>query len=288
MRCLIFSVILFFAACSQNRDLIENSKNSRKNYIYLSHTRLNSNESIFNKVYDLNLKYYDMILLGGDLGNITFKDSLIFHLDSVLDLKNENTLWSIGNHDDTTNENFNIHTGKNKYDYFTDSNATIITLDSQDSLSNIIGKQKKFLFDILDTIQTKNIIILSHKLIFMDKHPVMDSLINKICNGKKGDCFYCHNPNNFQSEIYPKLLKAKRSGKNIYWIGGDLGVKTSSFEFVDNQNIVFLGNGLWFSNQKNSVLIFSSFESNLKYKFVDLDSLIKYQSPRYIDSLFLD
>lgn len=286
MRCLIISMLLINMACFPQQDAVSNSTEIRKNFIYLSHTRLNTNDSIFNKVYDLNLNYYDMTLLGGDLGNITFKDSLIFHLDKVFDLKNENTLWSIGNHDNTSNEKFFFHTGKNKFNTSVKANTSFITLDSQDSLSSIVGKQREFFFNVLDTIQTKNIVILSHKLVFMDKHPVMDGLINEVCNGIKGDCYYCHNSNNFQSEIYPQLVRVRNSGKNIFWIGGDLGVKTSKLEFIDDNGIVFLGNGLWFLNTENQVLIISSYKSKLEYKFVEIDTLIKYQKPSFINSLF--
>ena len=151
---------------------------------------------------------------------------------------------------------------------------TFITLNSQDSLSSIVGKQKDFLFSVLDTIQTSSVLLMTHKLIFMNGHPLLDDKINKVCNARKGECFHCHNPNNFQEEIYPKLLELKNRGKQIIWVGGDLGYKTSEFEYIDEQGIIFLGNGLWYPKDWNKVLLFSKEEKKpLEYKFVHIDSL---------------
>ncbi len=137
-------------------------KHSSSEYIYLSHTRTGTNDRIFKKIYDLNLELYEMILLGGDLGVDSFQDDFINHVDSIFNLKSKNTLWSVGNHDVTSNENFKNVTGKNKYHFYKKNNTTFITLDSQDSSSSIIGKQKKFFFDILKNTSSKNIVIMSH------------------------------------------------------------------------------------------------------------------------------
>ena len=43
----------------------------------------------------------------------------------------------------------------------------------------------------------------------------------------------------------------------MLWVGGDLGKRTSEFEYKDEAGIVFLGNGLWYKNNNNKVLLFS-------------------------------
>ena len=64
-----------------------------------------------------------------------------------------------------------------------------------------------FLFEVLDTIQQSNhLIILHHKLIWMYDHDVLESQISSVSNADLGGCFNCINPNNFYSEIYPKLV----------------------------------------------------------------------------------
>jgi len=273
-KLLILSIC--FASCRTPSN--DSAITKEQTYIYLSHTSVKNNDSVFKKVYDIDLSKYDMTLLGGDISLKTFENDVIFnHVDSIFNFKKPTTLWSVGNHDRTSDSNFKERTGKNKYHYYKRDDISFITLDTQDSLSNIIGDQKIFLRNTLDTLTSNNVIIMVHKLIFMDKHPVMDPLTNLVVNGQKGNCYYCHNPNNFQEEIYPMLLKLKKEGKNILMIGGDLGYKTSSFEYIDKNGIIFLGNGLSFQNTNNEVLLLSKTKENLSYNFTPLDSLLKRQ-----------
>lgn len=249
--------------------------------IYISHTRVNSNKGIFKKVYDIDFSKYDMTLLGGDLGMNTFnpnKDKLLFpHLDSIFDFKSPNTLWSVGNHDETSDTRFYNKTNKNKYHAYQKNDITFITLNSQDSLSAIVGKQKDFLYSVLDTLHTSSVLIMTHKLIFMNDHPELDKQIHKVCNANKGSCHHCHNPNNFYPDIYPRLVRLKKEGKQIIWIGGDLGIKRTSFEYTDKSGIVFLGNGLGYNRTDNKVLLLHKGEkSHLDYEFVPIESLKKH------------
>lgn len=279
----IFGVlsVTFLARCI-NHSTVESKASSEDFFIYLSHTRLGTNDSIYKKVYDIDFSKYSFRLLGGDLAKKSFEnEKIINHLDSIFDLKSRSTLWSLGNHDNTSDSNFYKYTEKKKYGLYQGQDVSFVILDSQDSLSSIVGNQKQFLFEVLDTVTTSKVIILSHKLIFMDQHEVMDTLINEVCNGKKGDCFYCHNTNNFKKEIYPEILKLHEKGKEVYWIGGDLGGKTSQFEYRDKNGIVFLGNGLWHENNANYVLLFKN-KKRMKYRFVHIDTLLEYQNSDFL------
>lgn len=268
----LFMVSFLFLSCASSV-LEKDTIHKEEQFIYLSHTRHDDNDKVFDKIYNLDLSKYAYILLGGDLAMSSFEnDAIIRHLDSIFDLQSKKTLWSIGNHDQTSDDVFFKHTGKSKYGIYQNKDVSFITLNSQDSYSSIVGKQKEFLNNVLDSISSEKIIIMTHKLIFMDQHPVMDSQINKICNGKKGDCFYCHNTNNFQKEIYPRLLTLRKKGKKVIWIGGDLGYKVSSFEFIDENGVVFLGNGVWYQKENNKALVFHN-SKDLTYQFVKIDSL---------------
>ena len=91
-------------------------------------------------------------------------------------------------------------------------------------MSNIVNHQKDFLFEVLDTIQqSEHLIILHHKLIWMYGHDVLESQISSVSNADLGNCFNCINPNNFYSDIYPKLVDIKIEGIQVYCIGGDIG-----------------------------------------------------------------
>lgn len=271
----LIAFVISFLSCKQS--VID----PPSSYIYVAHTRLNSNDSLYHKVYDIDFSNYDMTLLGGDLSMSSFsrKKVILPHLDSVFDFKSPNTLWSIGNHDNVSNKRFYETTLKNKYHAYQKDDVTFITLNSQDSLSSIVGNQKTFLFSVLDTIQTSSVLLMTHKLIFMNDHPILDEKISKVCNAGKGDCFHCHNTNNFYQDIYPKLLEVKKRGVQVLWVGGDLGYKTSEFEYIDDHGIVFLGNGFWFKKDWNKVLLFSKAkEEALTYTFVPIDTLLQDQA----------
>ncbi|WP_299684993.1 hypothetical protein [uncultured Dokdonia sp.] len=273
-RLFLIAVVITLFSCKQS------TIDPPSSYIYVAHTRINSNDGLYDKVYGIDFSSYDMTLLGGDLSMSSFsrKKVILPHLDSVFDFKSPNTLWSVGNHDNVSNKRFYETTLKNKFHLYQRDDVTFITLNSQDSLSSIVGNQKNFLFSVLDTIQTRSVLIMTHKLIFMNDHPVLDKKISKVCNANKGDCFHCHNPNNFYTTVYPKLLEVKKRGIQVLWVGGDLGYKTSEFEYVDDQGIVFLGNGFWFKKDWNKVLLFSKAkDTDLSYEFIPIDSLLKNQ-----------
>lgn len=262
-------IVVFINSCSGVLD----SPNTH--LIYLSHTRLEANDSVYKPVYNIDFSKFDMTLLGGDLAANSFANETVTrHLDDTFDFKNPSTLWSIGNHDETTLDRWERATLKKKYNATSIHDITVIVLNSQDSLSSIVGSQKEFLFNTLDSLHTNTIILMTHKLIFMNDHPVMDAMINTSCNAGKGDCFYCHNENNFQDVIYPKLLELKNKGVQVIWVGGDLGYKKSQFEYVDKNGITFLGNGVWYPEEGNKALIFSKQGlSPMTYAFVSLDSI---------------
>lgn len=246
-----------------------------KNYLYLSHMRRDDNSGIFNKVNNIDFNAFDLKILGGDLAQDSFENENIINvLDEAFDLKSEKTLFSIGNHDETTDAIFREVTNKDKYNLYQTDDISFITIDSQDDNCSITGAQRAFFEEVMDTVTSKNIVILSHKLIFMDKHPIMDDLINVISNGPKGNCAYCLIPNNFQADVYPILVEASGRGKKIFWIGGDLGRKEASFQYRDGNGIQFLGNGLWYQNNYNEVLLLNKSESELSYRFVNIESLI--------------
>lgn len=266
---------------------IQTIASPRHYYLYISHTRTTNNDSLISSVYDLDLSLYEMKLLGGDMALSTFNGPILNDVDALFDIKSPNTLWSIGNHDNTSNTNFFNATLRNKFSATTRDETTFIVLNSQDSLSSIVQEQKDFFYGVMDTVRSRNIVILSHKLIYMIGHPELDEQINDICNGKKGDCFHCHNPNNFQEDVLPKLIEARNNGHKIYWIGGDLGSKVTQFEYQEDENILYLGNGMGHNRDDNEVLLILNNEEELRYRFLPIDTVIKYQQDRDFPERFL-
>ena len=248
---------LFFPSCSTD-EILEPLTLELKSYLHLSHTRTDSNPFMDSIVEKIDYNKFDMLWLGGDLAQLTSADdSTMTHVDSLFDLGNTNTLWSLGNHDYTDLNRVEQYTNRGPYYSINQNGITLIVLDTQDSLSNIIGPQKEFLMGVLDTVQNStHLILLHHKLIWMYDNIDLEPQISSISNGGSGSCFYCINPNNFNSEIYPKLVEIKQNGIEVICIGGDIGFKTDEFEHLTPEGIHFLASGIRYGEENNKALLF--------------------------------
>lgn len=254
----ILVLFTFFLFSCKKEDVIVIPVSESKSYLHLSHTRTNSNPSMDSVVEKVDFRKFDMLWLGGDLAHLTSADdATMTHVDSIFDIGNINTLWALGNHDYTDLNRVEEYTNRPPYYSMNQDGITFIILDTQDSLSNIIGAQKDFLLGVLDTIQeSTHLVILHHKLIWMYGNAYLEPQISSISNGGLGSCFYCINPNNFNSEIYPKLVEIKQRGIEVLCIGGDIGFKVTEFEYQTSEGIYFLASGITNNEKNNKALLF--------------------------------
>lgn len=272
--CLIFSLFLFFLiSCSST----EPTEPEIVEYLHLGHTRTESNPLMDPIVEQIDFTKYNMLWLGGDIAYSTsYDEQTITHVDSIYNLGNANTLLALGNHDYNDLKRVERFTNRPAF-YCTHKNGiTFIILDTQDSLTNIIGKQKELFESVIDTLEhSTHLVILTHKLIWMYDNSYLQPQINTISNGSYGDCFYCINPNNFYSDIYPKLLEVKRKGIAIICVGGDIGNKVKEFEFVTDDDIYFLASGIQSGVGSNKGLVFTHDITNktLDWEFKFLEEL---------------
>ncbi|HPD23376.1 MAG TPA: hypothetical protein PK285_03115, partial [Bacteroidales bacterium] len=255
---LIPLLIVFFGSCTKDEIIEPSIICETKNYLHISHTRTDSNPFMNSIVERVDFSKFNMLWLGGDLAHLTSQDDYTMsHVDSIFDIGNINTLWALGNHDYSDldrNQNF---TNRPPFYSFHNDGITLIVLDTQDSLSNIIGAQKEFFEGIVDTIQeSSHLIILHHKLIWMYGNTYLEPLIPSISNGGLGDCFYCINPNNFYTDIYPKLLEVQQKGIKVLCIGGDIGFHIKEFEYITSDGIYFLASGISSDTIDNKALLF--------------------------------
>lgn len=136
MKILFFTILLSILSSCQTQD---------KNYAVISHTRLNDNSGIDSIVAKADLSKYDLLLLGGDMANLSSKDdSILNYLNEVFDFTNQHTLWSLGNHDYTNLPLLLKYTKKNTFYSYKDENTLFIVLDTQKDSSQIIGDQLSF------------------------------------------------------------------------------------------------------------------------------------------------
>jgi len=248
-------------------------------YLHIPHTRTNKNIEVLDAVKNLNYNKYDMLWLGGDMAIHTSEDDATMQLmNELFDLESPNTLWSLGNHDNTDLDRVQRFTQRPAYyTHHHHNGITFLVLDTQDSLSNIVGEQQAMVNSVVDTIQmSSHLVILHHKLIWMLGHPELEARIPDVTNGGTGEtCVQCINPNNFYTEIYPKLMEVKKRGVEVLCIGGDIGFKAKEFEYQTKENIHFLASGIADDTLVNKVLVFEHDLNNKKltWTFKDIKEL---------------
>jgi hypothetical protein len=221
---LLSIIILLFGSSCKSYKIVESPKIN--SYLHLSHTRTNINPDVDSLVEMIDFDRFDMLWLGGDLAKATSANNkAMTHVDSIFNVGKKSTLWALGNHDYQDLNRVEEFTHRSRY-YSTNKNKiTIVVLDTQDSLSSIVGDQKDLLFKVLDTLnESTHLILLHHKLIWMYNNNDLETQNYFFPNGRIGGCGYCINPNNFNSEIYPKLVEIKQKGIEVLCIGGDIGV----------------------------------------------------------------
>ncbi len=245
-----------------------------KTYAVFSHTRLEDNSGINKSVSDIKFSDFDVLLLGGDLANLSsYNTTILSCLDSVFDVSNSKTLWALGNHDYTNIKLLKTYTKKETYYSYSQDNTLFIVLDTQLDSSKISGNQLQFFKSVMDTMTSyKNLIILTHKLIWMRGNPDLENKINSTSNGHLGECSYCVQSNNFYTDIYPSLLRLKNGQVNVFCVAGDLGFKVNKFEYKTNEGIVFLATGMSSDSNINNYIKFSNDLNSEKitYNFITL------------------
>lgn len=253
---------------------IQSCERDSKKYAVISHTRLNDNSGINSAVSGLNLSSYDVLMLGGDMANLSaYDDTILTYLDSVFDVSNSKTLWALGNHDYTNVDLLKAYTEKETYYSYSQNNTLFIVLDTQLDSSRITDDQLRFFESVTDTMKSyKNLIILTHKLIWMRDHEVLEEQIDSVSNGHYGDCSYCIQTNNFYTDIYPKLVKLTTENMNVFCVAGDIGFKVSKFEYDTDEGVVFLATGMNSTSESNWCLEFSNDldAEKITYSFRDL------------------
>ena len=172
------------------------------------------------------------------------------YLDSIFNITSKKTLWSIGNHDDNNLATVKKYTKRNNYYSCFYDGITFIILDSE------------------------NIIIMTHKLIWIYGNEEIKLYGEERSNVKVGVNKWNIKVNNFYNDIYPSLIKKELEGIDVYCVAGDLGTNSSIFEFHSKEGIDFLANGIGDDLSKDKMLVISNNNSVISWEFIPVDSLI--------------
>lgn len=269
---LIVLMFLLFTSCQ---------KEEHATYLHIAHTRSydGSKDRLMSEVEALDLKKYEVLMLGGDLVLESTGDrKTLNHLDEVFDLSKDHVLWTLGNHDYRNHPEWIPEVTKrpNAFSFYK-NNISYLVFDSQEDHCNTTGAQKEMLDKVVKTLksETTHLIILHHKLIWMMDKGKLQNEINEVSNGGAGDCFYCVPENDFYSKVFPKLIEVQKKGIQVICIAGDIGAKKDQFEHQTKEGIYFLASGLKDQAKSNKVLLFDhNLETgNLTWAFEELENL---------------
>lgn len=247
-------------------------------YLHIAHTYITLKPYFLTGVAEIDYNKYELLLLGGDMAYQTTIDSAtIEYTNQIFDIANENTLWSIGNHD-LVNQPELLPSYTNKPSYYTKkyNNISFAVLNTQDSQSDIIGNQLQMLKELTDTLSTStHLIVMHHKLLWLAGHETLEAKIESISNGKLGDCNYCLQCNNFYQDVYPLLEQVQKRGIQVICVAGNIGNRVDKFEYQTEEGIYFLASGMNEKRKTNYGLVFDHQveKGQLNWSFVKLKNL---------------
>ena len=255
----LFFLLLISFSCRKN-EIVPIDDDKISTYIFISHTLTAENPNLNTLVEEIDFSKYDIRLLGGDIAFLSSQDTnTMQHIDNIFDVGNINTLWALGNHDYANTELISYFTNRELFYAYYKDNITFVVLDTQDSASSITHRQLQLLDSVVDTLNnTKYLILIHHKLIWMYGLPELELIANDVSNGQIGDCGYCINPNNFYQAVYPLLITAKNKNVEVYCIAGDIGKKAKTFFYKTNEKIHFVASGIWSSDADNQAIILTN------------------------------
>jgi hypothetical protein len=270
-------------------------------FIFLGHCYQHWNNGgpsrVDERVQQMDLSNYDVIMLGGDVTPATLsKYSTLEHVDEVFDVKSQNTLWALGNHD-YLNGNvdwYRFLTGRETFYSYHHKGVSFFVYDSSLNPSDCeqLNAQYEMLTQFCDTIsQSSQFLLIFHHGIWKDipgiKNPSLigHTLLthyNAHCNSSEST---------FKEAIYPMLVKVQQRGIDVYCIMGDAGSNGTHYAQRSADGITFMASGLekskYFKQADEYALQpddrflefeFSQSERTLSYQFVNLDSLLNSEN----------
>lgn len=268
--------LLFLSACNEQEAPVLPEPQPEK-ILHISHTRTEEQGTISPKVSSIDYSKYNAILLGGDLDVFTSEsEENMRQWDDIFDFGSESTLWTLGNHDTSDRSLVEAFTGRPSFYAHTQNDITFLVLDTQENSSNITGGQLDLVQNVTDTISESDyLIVLTHKLLYLQGNPDLEVFLTEVPNGGPGDCGWCTNPNNFWEDIYPLLNEVQNRDINVVCIAGDLGKTENEFDYLTPEGIRLMASGMSVDKEENKVLVISreSDEKIRDFEFVNIEDL---------------
>jgi hypothetical protein len=253
-------------------------------YLFVGHCYQNGSMQyhVDYRLVELDKTPYTGIWLGGDVSSEAMLDySTMQYIDSLFNLGNPETHWTLGNHD-ARNGNWEWYeelTGRRTYYAYSSYGITRIVLNTNLVPTNCEDIEDEFniISNVCDTIQeSRYLILLMHHGLWRDVPglPPPGTYAQSDLRYWNANCDSVNT--NFVQVIYPKLLEVKQRGIEVICVMGDMGAGPKKFQMDSDDGIHFLGCGLYHNEPDNNVLIFNyDIETrHLDYGFHNLDSLL--------------
>jgi hypothetical protein len=252
----------------------------------------------------LDYSHYQGVWLGGDVCARTSKSAAtLAYLDSIFDLKSQQTLWAWGNHDllEGDADLLLVATGRPSYYTHWQDGLQLIVLNTNlfwhhpwgPAQEDCAAKaaQLDWLKSVLDTVQAaSHLVLLHHHGLFneLKVDQVGDTLLLDNVRGMpvRPDC---QESGDFTAEIYPLLKAIREQGIEVVSISGDVGMVSKGYAITTPDRIHLLGSGInnsldkqyppdYVKNfQPDSILLiqFAAQVPALSWEFVSLSTLVK-------------
>lgn len=257
-------------------------------FIFISHLYQHTaaGEKVDYRIETFDFSEYAGIWLGGDVcSEAMLNYSTVQYIDSIFNLGNPETHWSLGNHD-ARNGNWEWYlefTGRNTFYTYSKFGITRLILNTNIVPTDCesLNTQYQMIISACDSVNSGNhLILIMHHGLWRDVPGIPN-----IMTYSQSDLTYwnsnCFSVNStFVESIYPKLVEAKERGVHVYCVLGDMGASMKSIDFLSEDGIIFLGCGLYKNESEDKVLIFTHQpETNqLSYQYHLLDSLLSVQN----------
>jgi hypothetical protein len=277
---LLLVSIVFFMFSVYSQDTIK--------YLFIGHCyQINTvGNKVDYRVEQLDKTPYAGIWLGGDVcSEAMLNYSTVQYIDSLFNLGNPETHWSLGNHDarDDNWDWYTEFTGRKTYYAYSSHGITRIVMNTNLLPVNceMLNDEYNMICNVCDTISQSNyLVLIMHHGIWrgVPGLPPPGTYAQSDLRYWNANCDSVETP--FVKTIYPKLLDVKNRGIEVVCIIGDMGAGAKKFLMDSDDGIHFMGCGLYHNQPDNNVLLFTYLKESrkLSWQFCNLDSLLTVQN----------
>lgn len=299
---LFFALLLGTTACQPPSPAAEQTT---QQFIFLGHPYdWLTEDRIDPRLELLDFSQYQGVWLGGDVCARTSKSpATLAYLDSLFDLKSQQTHWAWGNHDLLEGDANLLLAATDRSSYYThwQDGLQLIVLNTNlfwhhpwgPAQEDCAAKaaQMDWLKSVLDTVQaTSHLVLLHHHGLFneLKVDQAGDTLLldNVRAMPVRPDC---REGGNFTAEIYPRLKAIRARGIEVVSISGDVGMVSKGYAITTPDSIHLLGSGINNSLDKqyppdyvknfepDSILVvkYTPQVPTLSWEFVHLSTLVE-------------